>query len=114
MTDVGEAFSFKRTAAIWSLAAILWATRMAFTPWVWFGVFLAVYAALGFWLFGGILPPVILAIGCAGSAWLQIKVYRQLNVNCLGFKLDARMRSGAAALSSSGVISRQSAEIRLS
>jgi len=74
----GECGRLKRSAAVWLLAVVLWAVRMASTSWVWFSVFLLVYGFLGFLLLGRVIPAVVAAIGCAASVWLHMRLYRQL------------------------------------
>ncbi len=78
MPDVRETSEFKRTAAVWLLSALLWTLRLGSRPWVWFSVLFTVYGLLGFLLCGRIIPAGIAAIGCAATAWLHMRLYRQL------------------------------------
>ena len=87
MTSAGKRVQVKHDAAVWMLATILWAMRLAFTPWLWFSIFVAIYAVLGFRLFGGFLPAGILALGCAATAWLHMGLYRQLTATGAGSSL---------------------------
>jgi hypothetical protein len=60
------------------LAAALWALRCGSQPWLWFSVLITVYGLLGFLLTGRVIPAGIAAIGCAATAWLHMRLYRQL------------------------------------
>lgn len=78
MTGVQDPFGVKRSAVVWLLSSILWTIRLASRPWLWFSVFFTLYALLGFLLSGRVIPAGIAAIGCAASAWLHMRLYRQL------------------------------------
>ena len=78
MTDVGQPFGVTRWTVVWLLSTMLWIVRLAYRPWVWFSVFFTLYGLLGFLLSGRVIPAAVAAIGCTASAWLHMRLYRQL------------------------------------
>jgi hypothetical protein len=78
MTNVPQPFGAKRLTVVCLLSAVLWALRLGSKPWVWFSVLLTVYGLLGYLLCGRVIPAGIAAIGCAATAWLHMRLYRQL------------------------------------
>jgi hypothetical protein len=78
MTNVPQPYGVERLMVVWLLSVVLWVLRLGSKPWVWFSVLLALYGVLGFLLCGRVIPAGIAAIGCAATAWLHMRLYRQL------------------------------------
>jgi hypothetical protein len=80
MTYVPQPFGIRRSVAVYLLSAVLWTMRCGSSPWPWFSILITLYGLLAFLLTGRVIPAGIAAIGCTATAWLHMRLYRQLTL----------------------------------